>query len=200
MMTCYKEVKFKNNLVLCTKCKKYKEKECFNKSCLQNKHYICKECITKYRNTRKANVNRLIDNAYFHQVHSKFKADVLYTWIEFSSWLLNQSEFNKLYQIWIESDCNKDLTPTIIRLDSAKTYSLDNLTITTSRKARLSNVKKRSRTVVQMDKDGKMIAIFQNARVAAKMLNIKLYQNIHNTCTGQRKTCHGFKWKYLDKS
>lgn len=195
-MTHYGKIKIKDNLVLCTKCKKYKEKDEFYESCLQKKHYNCKNCLNEYREIRRSNVNRLIDNMYCHQLHSKSKVEVLYTWNELSSWLLNQSEFNKLHQIWVESSCNKDLTPAVIRIDSTKAFSLDNLVITTSKKARLINVNKRNRAVVQMDQNENEIATFPNARVAAKILNITIYQNIHGACAGRRKTCHGFKWKY----
>ena len=68
--------------------------------------------------------------------------------------------------------------------------------ITTSKEAKIRNVINRSRQVIQCDLDGNELNVYPSAVVAAEMLGIKIYQNIHSVCKGQKKTCHGFKWKY----
>jgi len=101
-----------------------------------------------------------------------------------------------IYKIWIESDLNKKLTPTIIRKDSKKPFELNNLKVTTSYMGIINSGKTRQKKVIQFDLNNKEIARFQNARIAAQMLNYKYYSNIHEVCKGKKKTAAGFKWKY----
>ena len=194
-MKFYGQCKIKDDKVFCTKCKVYKCKIEFNESCLSRKYYICKSCEVEYRKSRKGNINRLIDNIYFHQVHKKNGME--YTWEQFSRWLIEQKEFLKLYALWIECDCDNQLTPTVSRIDAKTSFRFDNLKFTNAKEARNINIFKRSRPVVQMDLDGIEIAKYPNARIAANLLKISAYQNIHEVCKGQKKTCRGFKWKYL---
>jgi len=184
----------KSQNLLCSRCSKYKPLKKFNKSNVEHKQYICNDCLIEYRKIRKPNINRLIDNIYSHQIHSK--SEVCYTWDEFCKWVLSNKEFMNIYKIWIESDLNKKLTPTIIRKDSKKPFELNNLKVTTSYMGIINSGKTRQKKVIQFDLNNKEIARFQNARIAAQMLNYKYYSNIHEVCKGKKKTAAGFKWKY----
>ena len=196
IMAYYGVEKFVDGKVFCTKCKQYKLPESFNECSLKKQNYICKTCLKKYRKNRKQNINRLIDNIYAHQVHSKSKVEVKYTWEELSNWLLSSTEFLSFYQTWVKTECNKDLTPAVIRKNRKQDFTIDNLLITTARDARMKNVLNRSRHVIQCDLDGHELAVYPNARIAAEMLGIKIYQNIHSVCKGEKKTCNGYRWKY----
>jgi hypothetical protein len=189
--------RFQGNQILCTYCSLYKEQKDFTFSNLNHKHYVCKECSKKYRSNRKGNINRLIDNIFAHQQFSKSKLDVLYTWEEFSSWVLQQKKFLTLYKIWIESEFDRNVTPSVIRIDSKKPFTLDNLKITTSRLAQLNSSHSRNRCVAQLDENKNEITRYPNAKIAASLLNYKYYSNIHEACKGKKKRVAGFHWKYV---
>ena len=193
----YGNVKIKGDGFWCGRCKRYKNKTEFNISALNNKFYVCKECLVKYRSKMKANINRLINNIYFHQVHTNISVE--YTWDQLSSWLVQQDSFLNLYKRWVSLDCDKKITPAVIRINPNDVYKFNNLKFVTAEEARNINTRKRARPIVQMDVNGKEIARYPNARVAAMMLNLKRYQCIHAVCKGNRKTSLGFKWKYVSK-
>lgn len=70
-------------------------------------------------------------------------------------------------------------------------YISDNSSI---QKAKSGQVKK----VVQIDKNtNEIIQIFNSAKDAANKLNCDS-SSIQKVCRGERKTCTGYKWKYLD--
>jgi hypothetical protein len=190
----YGNVKVKGDDFWCGRCKRYKNKTEFNNSALNNNFYVCKECLVKYRLKMKANINRLINNIYFHQTHTKDPVE--YTWDQLSSWLVRQNSFLEIYKRWVSLDCDKKLTPAVIRINPNDAYKFDNLKFVTTEEARNLNSRKRARPIIQMDINDREIARYPNARVAAMMLNLKRYQCIHAVCKGKRKTCLGFKWRY----
>jgi len=53
--------------------------------------------------------------------------------------------------------------------------------------------KNRSKSILQIDLQDKIIKIFESAAEAERQLNIK---GIRNVCCGKSKTAGGFKWKY----
>lgn len=57
----------------------------------------------------------------------------------------------------------------------------------------------RKRKVVQCDKNGKCIKIWEYISMAANELNI-IEQHISACCRGKRKTAGGFIWKYVDEN
>ena len=54
-----------------------------------------------------------------------------------------------------------------------------------------------SKPVAQYSEDGELIKVWQSATEAACQLDI-CYQNISKTAQGNRKTCGGFVWKYVE--
>lgn len=46
---------------------------------------------------------------------------------QFYAWALADSEFNKLFKVWIESSYSRKLTPSINRIDSMRGYEIDNI-------------------------------------------------------------------------
>jgi len=53
-----------------------------------------------------------------------------------------------------------------------------------------------SKAVIQCDEKGNEIELFENTKLAGIKLNIRCHYNIHRACTGDAKTCAGYKWKY----
>lgn len=183
--------------ILCSMCGRFKDKNEFLSNNLKKYRYACQTCLIKYRKDLKPRINRIIDNIYTHQKHSRYKVPVLYTWEELSEWVMNNKKFMKLYQEWLAFNMCKSFMPSIIRIDSKKPYSLNNLKVLTARKALLLNTQKRQRPVVQITKEGVELARYPNAKVAAEIIGIKNFSNIHMVCKGVRKTAKGYIWKYV---
>ena len=53
------------------------------------------------------------------------------------------------------------------------------------------------RPVVQLDKDGKVIATFDSIREAARATGAKR-STIYDSCMGRSKSCRGSRWQYFD--
>jgi len=65
--------------------------------------------------------------------------------------------------------------------------------------ARKRLVEQLSKPIIQMTLTGEIIAQFKNARIACQQTGVG-YKLISRVCKGQRKTAHGFTWKFADKS
>lgn len=52
--------------------------------------------------------------------------------------------------------------------------------------------------IVQLTKSGLIIGVYESASQVERELNIN-HTTISKCCNGKRKTCGGFKWKYLDE-
>lgn len=59
--------------------------------------------------------------------------------------------------------------------------------------------KRKSKSVLQMDLDGKIIREFSSATEADKFLSKGRGHHIADACNGKRKTAYGYKWKYKEK-
>lgn len=177
--------------ILCTYCTTYKPLEAYYESCLKKKRYRCLECVKKSRKDRIGSINRLVGNIYGHQ---KAKQQLSYTIEEFSKWLTT-TKFFKLHKAWVACGFNKEYVPAVIRIDSKKPYSLDNLKVTTYKLTRYSCSRK-SKKIIQLDLEGKELAVFSNANVAAQFIKYSQSGKIHEVCRGTKKTAGGFKWRY----
>jgi len=56
-----------------------------------------------------------------------------------------------------------------------------------------------NKPVIQLDRDGNEIAIFKSGKEAAEKTGCDV-TNIRKTCNGDRASCGGFLWKYIDQS
>lgn len=94
-------------------------------------------------------------------------------------------------------------------LKSAETKRNRNYTISTETKQKLrefnlgkkqskESILKRSKAVIQLDKNNRFIQQWESLREAARQLNISVGA-IQNVCSGRAKTAGGFKWKYKNK-
>jgi hypothetical protein len=54
-----------------------------------------------------------------------------YSMVELREWVYSQPNFNELYDNWVKSGFDKNLSPSCDRLDDYKPYSFDNLQIVT---------------------------------------------------------------------
>lgn len=122
-----------------------------------------------------------------------------YSLKEFHNIFLNNIYFLKLFEDWKNSNFNKMLYPSFDRINPLKGYSLDNLQLMTWAQNRNKGYKEQilvnSSPVVQYDLNNKQIKAFNSIKEAAKQTKC-FSTNISKCCTGERKTCGGFKWTY----
>lgn len=135
---------------------------------------------------------------------------------EFVVWLdtYYEDEFDELFARYLESDCDKNLAPSIDRLDDYKPYSLDNIRLTTwkenNKKGRSSEKNKKqcgemakkvwSKKVGQYTLAEELINVYSSTREAERILGFVDHSAIAKVCRGESNTHKGFIWKYLEES
>lgn len=127
-----------------------------------------------------------------------------YTKEEFKKWLLENSTFICLYQEWVNSNYQKELKPSIDRLNDYKTYSFDNIQIITWKENRIKAYKsmkeggnnKNNKAVDWFTAEGIFIKRFHSINEAERQTGIKALV-IHKHCE-KLVTPRKYKpfWKY----
>lgn len=194
----------------CTQCHELKNFSEFSKDShkINGIRSACKACVTiqrlEYLKTKDGLLSRMYSNQKVNSDRRKHNLPI-YTKEEFKDWLFSQELFNIIYDKWVKSGYEKDLKPSVDRLDDYKGYSFDNIRLITWGENRTkqnddirlarSTSGEQCKAVLQFDKQMNLIAEFCSANEAAREL--KIFQgNISATCAGRRKIAGGFIWKY----
>ena len=137
-----------------------------------------------------------------------FSKEELWDWID-------KRKFNKLFNNWLKSNCEKNLVPSINRLNDYKSYTLDNIELITWEEnnklgsksvktqelvhSKLGGIAKKifSKPVVKSDLNNKVLAIYPSAREAARQNNTS-GSAISHVCRGEKHTHHKLKWNYYE--
>jgi len=117
--------------------------------------------------------------------------------------MLSNSEFHLLHKDWVDSDYEKWLVPSIDRKDDYKSYSLDNIQITTffennsrahyDRRNGINN--KASKAVLQYDFCGNFIKEYFSTCNAFRETGIK-QSSISKACLNKGGRAGRFLWKF----
>jgi len=161
------------------------------KACVRDKSRTKTELIKKiYRKQRCSSVRR------GHKKPDYSCDDLIY-------WAMSQPVFHELYDKWLESGYEKNLTPSFDRTDDYQGYSLDRLRVVTwhenfkrSHRDRINGVNnKASKSVKQYSIDNVFIKEYFSIMQAGRITGT---QSSHITacCKGKRGASGGFKWKY----
>ena len=200
----------------CTKCKEIKDFSEFNK----NKTKIdglgseCKFCLSKIKKLYSRTKNGLIATIYGNQKnHSKRRnhKPPNYTLFQLKVWVFNNNLFNNLYECWVNSNFDKDLTPSIDRKKDNLPYSLDNIQLMTwiennekghadMRSGKIVVTSNPQKPVLQFDRLGNFITEYISASQAERETNINRV-SISAVCRKKKgcKTADGFIWKFKIK-
>ncbi len=185
----------------CNVCKKEKNVSLFYKRSDASKDlykYCCKECdkinATAYTKTYDGKITRMLVEQKQRCVLRKHPQPA-YTNDEFREWLSNLPLYNELYLKWVASGFNKWLSPSIDRLDNAKTYSFDNIRLVIWKDNHDEGNRTKRIGVTQYDLDMNEVQTFRGLRAAARSLN-KTHPPIVACCKGEYKQAYGFIWRY----
>lgn len=129
-------INFCGKMIICIKCKEIKFENEFHKE-KQNKNglsSICKKCKYErnlnYDRTIKGVINKIWQKQLFNSNKRKHPKPN-YTKKELEEWILNQSNFEKLYNDWVNSGYDKWLKPSVDRLDDTIGYNFNNIQLIT---------------------------------------------------------------------
>jgi len=195
----------------CTKCLKTKSIEKFRKRKASNDGLspICKYCANLRDENYRRSKDGLITKIYNHQRDNckarKYNPPT-YTKQELKDWLFSQELFHELFKKWEQKNFESRYTPSIDRKDDYKSYTIENIKITTwnnnrkkhhnDRKNGINN--KVSKAVMQYSMDNMKIKEYHSAREAERQTEID-NGRIGECCKGSRKSIGGYKWKYLNQ-
>lgn len=130
-----------------------------------------------------------------------------YTKQQLKDWMLSQPNFQLLWNNWVESDFQKELSPSVDRKNNTRSYTLDNIQLVTW-KQNLLNQKHQQKTgiyickvakaVEQLTLDGVYIQTFASLQMAARSLGKKgSPSNITGACEGRFNKAYGYKWRFV---
>lgn len=190
----------------CKQCKQTKEYSMFSKEKLAKDGYrnVCKECRALTKKERGYSFDGVITATYSNQRgNSKRRNDIMptYTRNELHKWCISDTKYMTLFNDWIESGYEKDLKPSIDRLDDYKGYSFDNIQVMTWKENNNrydQDIKngintKRCRAIKRISKDGEVVEYYSVSEA--------IRQNGRYVIDGLRarsSMAKGYIWKYID--
>jgi hypothetical protein len=152
-----------------------------------------------YRRTQTGFLN----NSYATQKRSCIEREhekPQYTKQELKQWLESNKDFTSIWKRWVESEYKTELKPSIDRLDSNKTYSLDNIQVVTweenRRLGRIYTTEKQRKSVLKRDiKTGSLLCEYLSINEACRQTGVDT-SSITKNLKGERKTAGGYLWEY----
>ena len=199
-------------ILKCNKCGESKTVDEFAKDSgsFIGRSMICKSCTSKRgKELRRTRVGLAyhIYNSQRSSSKSRGMDFPNYSKDEFVLWLFTRPSFPEMYNNWVESGYNKQLTPSGDRLDDSKPYSFDNLRLLTwgyhneitHQKRKLGIDNSSNKAIRQYDRDGNFIQEFFSIKEAHRITGIS-DGAISAVAKGKRKTAGGFIWKYATDS
>lgn len=172
------------------------------------------EYMKKYNKEYSRSKKGLIKYIYFHQIRNcKSRGHPMpdYSEEELFTWFFSDSKNVTLYEEWKDSGFNKELTPSIDRLDNSKSYSFDNIEAVTwqiNKQRAYEAIRDKSLhnpsllngghvAVVQFDLEGNVVGEFISLSEATRSTGID-HRGISEACKKYRNTFHGYIWRYLE--
>ncbi len=166
--------------------------------------------VTKTRQQIKATYDHskkgLITNMYLKQKSRSVKRGhslPTYSKAELAECLTSQPLFHRLFDAWAISNYERNLIPSVDRLDNKKWYTFSNIQLTTWKENDANGTKSLkageftnvTKAVVQLSLDGTAIAEYISISDACRATGSK-QGNITKVLLGTRNKTNGFKWAY----
>ena len=120
----------------CSKCGELKSLDSFHKmaSCFDGLYPSCKSCKNEKDKTIRRTIRGVVTELYKKQRWSSKKRRhnmPEYSKEEFRKWLYSQPLFFELYNNWVSSEYDKNLTPSVDRINSSISYKMSNIQLMT---------------------------------------------------------------------
>lgn len=194
----------------CTKCHTDKPIEEFPKDKSNKRGYkaFCKDCAYAMTKRWARSEAGVITHTWHHQVrHSITRGHDApeYTREQLTEWMLNHPKFSRLYAEWVDSGFDRDLKPSVDRLDNRYGYSFDNIRLVTFRenyrqfqKDKVSG-KERSdcKPIQKLTKEGEVVGEYHSVAEALRQHGKSAKNARISAClTGQRKYYLHHQWRY----
>lgn len=196
---------------ICLSCKQDKEISNFSLRKASGDGYskVCKACAKVSKDQYSTTKIGLLTQLYNSQrANSKLRGHSMpsYTRQELIDKYLHSKRFDLYYSKWEESGFVAYFSskPSFDRIDDSKSYSLDNIRLTTYKRNLLKEHLKYSlgssnnptiSPVLKIGQDGTILKEYYSINEAERATGIKA-TNISKVCRGLRETAGGFKWKY----
>lgn len=160
------------------------------------KQKVCKNCLALpviFNDDSKTLAKRLFSHTRYNALKRGMSLPVWKNHLELEQWLVNQEKFSEMIAKWKESGYEKDLTPSIDRLDNSRSYDLDNIELVTwseNNKRGKEHLKKvLSKGLVSVFfSSGEYINTYSSISEAERDLSIN---NLNKTLDGERKQAGG---------
>ena len=114
---------------------------------------------------------------------------------------LDDKKFNRLFREWVKSGFNKQLKPSLDRINPRKWYTVENTQMLNWAENRfkqtLEGKQGRKGAVLQLLGD-RVVARFNSQREAVLKTGIA-QGNMSTVLTGKRQTAGGYRWKFENK-
>ena len=206
------------SLVQCPSCSSTRDVQVGNLK--TQKSTFCRSCV----NRLKSKYPQVADKTYHTiggRVSGMYSSQVsrskkygwnlpTYTRDELLDWVVNQPNYEQLFNDWKDSGFSQDRSLSIDRLDDYKPYSFDNIRLvdweTNNKKGSESQITgdntKNCRAVRQLTMDGIPIQDFHSVKAAARTLGISA-SGIQEAAQGFRYnkspaySAGGYKWEYV---
>ena len=182
--------------MLCSNCKKDKPSSEFRKNknftARRGLSYRCKSCDTDTKRTKRGHMEKLYHSMRYNSQGRKHDAPE-YSKAAFFEWC-TKNKFDTFYDNWVKSDYDRNLAPSIDRINPSKPYHLNNIQVTTWEENHSLNTAVMGIKVTQM-KDGRVVNTFNSIREAARTFSKKASGSaIKEVLDVDKRSAYGHQW------
>ena len=160
--------------------------------------------VEKYHKTKKGITKQIYNSQKYVSKRRGYDLPN-YTLSELREWIYSQSSFETLYNNWVLSGYKSALKPSCDRINDYKSYTLDNLQLTTwnknnnrgnkDRKNGINN--KLSKRVVQLSFTNTYIGEYYSIAKASHITKVE-YHQISLCCRNKINIAGGYNWMYFN--
>lgn len=195
---------------ICRVCKKEKPLNMFSLASGNKDGYNmrCKQCVAEHARNYYKTLPGLITHIYNSEKqssHDRKHPIPAYTKKELKLWLYNHG-VEEFFIVWKLSGYQKNLRPSVDRLNSIEPYTLQNIRLVTwkenndaayTERKTCRRITKQCRKINQLDDNHNIIATFKSIAAASRITSIQR-TNINAACSGKiDHRAGGYFWKYV---
>jgi len=161
---------------------------------MTNNTKTASKSLANTRNYRRT-IKGILTNTYQHQ---KLRHEVEYSLKELHDRYITDKKMIRLHKEWVNSGYNKQMKPSLDRIDCFKHYSLENLNLMTwaenRYKQRMEFKRIRARKVYQI-LNNKVVNTYKSVSDVVRKTGVH-QGNLSSCLNGNRNYVSGYKWSY----